>query len=133
MHGKMYRKVFLVCLLALAGTTSVFFAGRGPMRPAVLSPNAAPIRPYMQPQDRPVRIASALAGDLIIRPGHPAENLKSPARLTSPGLSHVSIPMTFEPNVGQLDAPVEYMGRGRGLTVFLTRREIAVRVANSRF
>jgi hypothetical protein len=131
MHGKMYRKVLLVCLLALAGSASVFFAGRGPMRPAS-PPNTVPIRPHLQAQDRPARIASALEGDLKIRRGNSAKANKSPAnKLISPGLSHVSIPMSFEPNVGQLDAPVEYMGRGRRLTVFLTRQEIAVRVAQS--
>jgi hypothetical protein len=39
--------------------------------------------------------------------------------------------MAFEPNLGQADARVQFIGRGKGMTVFLTRREIAVRVANS--
>jgi hypothetical protein len=39
--------------------------------------------------------------------------------------------MTFEPNVGQADPRVEFVGRGRGLTVFLTQKEIAVQVAKS--
>jgi Abnormal spindle-like microcephaly-assoc'd, ASPM-SPD-2-Hydin/HYDIN/CFA65/VesB-like, Ig-like domain/Beta-propeller repeat len=39
--------------------------------------------------------------------------------------------MAFEPNRGQADARVQFIGRGRGMTVFLTRREIAMRVGNS--
>ncbi|HXQ25564.1 MAG TPA: choice-of-anchor D domain-containing protein [Candidatus Acidoferrales bacterium] len=37
--------------------------------------------------------------------------------------------MAFEPNVGQADASVRFIGRGRGLTVLLKRNEIAVRVS----
>ncbi|MBZ5696490.1 MAG: choice-of-anchor D domain-containing protein [Acidobacteriia bacterium] len=37
--------------------------------------------------------------------------------------------MAFEPNVGQAEGRVRFIGRGKGLTVLLTRNEIAVRVA----
>jgi hypothetical protein len=49
-----------------------------------------------------------------------------------PGLAHVSIPITFEPNVGQTDSRVKFLGRGKGLTVFLTQDEIALQVGQSK-
>ena len=43
-------------------------------------------------------------------------------------LAHLSIPMTFEPNTGQPDEGVQFVGRGKGITVFLTGDAIAMRV-----
>ena len=39
--------------------------------------------------------------------------------------------MTFEPNVGQSDPSVQFVGAGKGLDVFLTNDEIALQVAKS--
>jgi len=39
--------------------------------------------------------------------------------------------MTFEPNVGQADLHVEFVGQGRGLTVFLAQEEIGVQITKS--
>jgi hypothetical protein len=47
-----------------------------------------------------------------------------PSRLSPSILS--SLPLTFEPNDGQADPRVQFSGRGHGLSVFLTEREIAV-------
>lgn len=64
----------------------------------------------------------------------PAQNLPK----TSDEMSHaqnrgarreLSLPVAFEPNVGQVDRRVELIGRSRGLTVFLTRDAIALHVA----
>src|SRR5712692_3650906 len=33
------------------------------------------------------------------------------------------LPLSFEPNFGQTDAPVQYLARGRGYTFFLTPTE----------
>ena len=43
--------------------------------------------------------------------------------------SSFSLPFAFEPNLGQADSRVAFIGRGRGLTVLLDRREIAFHVA----
>ena len=43
--------------------------------------------------------------------------------------SSLSLPFAFEPNVGQADSRVAFIGRGRGLTVFLKSGEIAVQFA----
>ena len=48
---------------------------------------------------------------------------------STPGVARFSVPMTFEPNVGRADSNVQFVGRGKGLTVLLTHQEIAVRVA----
>lgn len=42
-----------------------------------------------------------------------------------------SLPFAFEPNVGQSDSPAAFIGRGRGLTVFLGRREIALQIPSA--
>jgi len=47
-----------------------------------------------------------------------------PSRLSPSILS--SLPLTFEPNDGQAGPRVQFSGRGHGLSVFLTEREIAV-------
>ena len=36
---------------------------------------------------------------------------------------HAALPMRFEPNVGQTDAPVDFLARGTGNTLFLTPTE----------
>ena len=56
------------------------------------------------------------------RSGSPA--VAVPSRLSPSILS--SLPLTFEPNYGLVDPLVQFSGRGRGLSVFLTEREIAV-------
>ncbi len=45
--------------------------------------------------------------------------------------SPLSLPFAFEPNVGQADSRVAFVGRGRGLTVFLESHEIAVQIAGT--
>ncbi len=37
-----------------------------------------------------------------------------------------AVPMAFEPNVGQTDARVKYLARGRGYTAFLTATELTL-------
>lgn len=45
------------------------------------------------------------------------------------GASLFSLPITFEPNVGQAEPGVQFSGLGHGLHVFLTEDQIAVAVA----
>lgn len=42
-----------------------------------------------------------------------------------------AIPFSFEPNTGQADSQVAFIGRGAGLTVLLKQREIAVQIAGA--
>ncbi len=42
----------------------------------------------------------------------------------------ISLPMTFEPNVGQADPRAAFVGRGKGMTVLLMRDRISVRAGN---
>ena len=104
MNGKMIGKRACVCLLALAGSCSFLLPGKFAMR------GRNPLRPGAKLHSR-----------------KPDENLSA----RSVSRSRFSIPMTFEPNVGQADPRVEFVGRGRGLTVFLTQKEIGVQVAKS--
>jgi len=101
-----------VCLLALAGSVSFFVAA-----PHL---GVAPLHAQRRYAKLPGRSVPSLASQNI--------RVASTRPLRA---GPFSIPMTFEPNVGQADARVEFVGRGRGLTVFLTQREIAVQVANS--
>jgi hypothetical protein len=74
----------------------------------------------------------ALAGAAIVLLGlHGATSriTQQPARFES---SSPRIPLSFEPNVGQTDRVVDYVARGSGYTVFLTRREAVVALQGDR-
>jgi hypothetical protein len=102
MSGKMIGKRVCVCLLALAGSLSFLPAGKFAMR-----------------------------GRDVLRAGAQLHSRRPDEKLPTRSVSRsrFSIPMTFEPNASQADPRVEFVGRGRGLTVFLTPDEIAVQVA----
>lgn len=105
----MNRKLLWLCALAvclppLAG--SLFFAKYLARRP-----------------DRNPAARSALARDALHSVPKNAKNPASQAPL--------SLPVAFEPNVGQANSNVAFIGRGRGLTVLLERREIAVQIAGT--
>jgi hypothetical protein len=40
--------------------------------------------------------------------------------------SAYSLPMTFEPNVGQADAQIQFVGRGKGMAVLLTSEGVSL-------
>ncbi|HXT85674.1 MAG TPA: hypothetical protein VN745_01500, partial [Verrucomicrobiae bacterium] len=46
------------------------------------------------------------------------------------GVGGISLPMTFEPNVGQVDSRAAFVGHGKGMTVLLMRDGISVRAGN---
>jgi hypothetical protein len=122
-------KLSVVCLLALTGTAGIFFAARFQTRYLARPRNPAGVLPERQIQNNAAR--SVAVRD--VPPQRWAAKVHGiPESQTSPptpGVAEFSIPMTFEPNVGQADKTVQLVGRGKGLTVFLTRKEIAVRVA----
>lgn len=47
----------------------------------------------------------------------------APAAAAGVAAQHAALPMRFEPNVGQSDPRVEFLARGNGYTLFLTRSE----------
>ncbi len=67
-------------------------------------------------------------------PKHENPFARSEARAKDGGMSSAahraptaySIPITFEPNVGQEDAQVQFVGRGKGMTVFLTSQGVSL-------
>ena len=128
----MNRKALCVCLLAFAGS-SLFVARKalvhrssrprlvreflGPTPVRDLGARSAPIRVDALPQRERTTIAgsrSVIAGDA--------------SRATNRRTHSFSLAFAFEPNLGQVDSRVTVVGRGKGLTVFLTRREIAVQI-----
>ncbi len=125
----MRTKQYVVCLLALAGSAWVFVEARltspGPLHPPVTRRNLA------QPQ-RQNTLARSVSELQVTPRANRANSSRSADGRTAPpdrGLANFSIPMTFEPNVGQVADGVQFLGRGKGLTVALMRDEIAVRVA----
>jgi len=128
----MNMKRAVVFLLALAGSVSVILVRRStthfsapPREPALIAPQG-PARNSRAPSvpARQVTTPSHSHNPVGGRPNH--------SKSLPPGLTHVSIPITFEPNVGQTDSRVKFVGRGKGLTVFLTQDEIALRVGQSK-
>jgi len=121
-----------VCLLALAGALCIFFAA-APSEPFgdLHSHDPRRIIPQRPSQISAARGVSVRDGRSRIRSVNSAAAPRSYAKSMSRGLAKFSIPVTFEPNVGQADGRVQFVGRGKGLTVLLTRKEIAVRVAKS--
>ncbi len=119
---------FFVCLLALAGSTCFLVAERGKTR-ASISPirtvSVVPRRPDANALGRSVSRPAAISPALALRPKISAATQEKSERAA---LAHLPIPMTFEPNVGQADREVQFIGRGRGLSVFLTHEAIAVQV-----
>jgi hypothetical protein len=86
----MSRMKLAVCLLALAGSATLFLYSRGTLHRS----------------HAPIAASRLLSG-------------KRPA-------SWFSLPITFEPNVGQASSGVQFIGRGKGMSVFLRDEEIAI-------
>ena len=103
----MSRKNFIVCLLALAGSVSIYAAsverGRtGPLHSAV--------------NHQPRRSARSSARGVPKGTSIDAASHALKARATW-FANHIE----FEPNVGQADARAQFVGRGKGMTVLLMR------------
>ncbi|MGH9737524.1 MAG: hypothetical protein ACRD4X_02945, partial [Candidatus Acidiferrales bacterium] len=111
----MSRRLVSVCILALAGITSVA-AGRFGVNKRQAFPPESQFR-----NDAFGRSLRVDGGDA---------NQPRMGAATSHRSAPISIPMTFEPNVGQFDARVRYVGRGAGMTLLLTRKGIDVETAD---
>jgi len=92
---------FALSFLALAATGSLFLAKPSSFR------RAAPRGAIAATRSAPARGRDAA-------PGRAANTF--------------SLPFAFEPNLGQADSRVAFIGRGRGLTVLLDRRGIALQI-----
>ncbi|MGA9885370.1 MAG: choice-of-anchor D domain-containing protein [Candidatus Acidiferrales bacterium] len=114
----MSRRLVSVCILALAGITS-FSAGRFRGNERLSFP---PVPPESQSRNIALSRGSHVAGVNANR----ARMRAATSRRSAP----ISIAMTFEPNVGQFDARVRYLGRGTGMTLLLTRKGMDVEVAD---
>jgi len=60
---------------------------------------------------------------LPLRPAPRAPGKQLPAVSSSVNNQYGKIPLSFEPNVGQSDAQVQYIARANGYSLFLTPRE----------
>ncbi len=113
--------VLAVCLLALAG--SLLFARKiSAYRSATLRASAKLVA---RTPARDFAARSAPGRDAFPAAGKGAANLARQSPL--------SLPFAFEPNLGQADSRVAFIGRGKGLTVFLESREIVVQMAATSF
>lgn len=99
------RKQCAVCVLAWVGSAVFFLAVRG---------TAARNHPQRRDQETDARSVSAAR-----------RNASAVAKARMTGLS---MPMAFEPNAGEADARVQFVGRGKGMSVWLERDEMRVEV-----
>lgn len=125
-------KRLVVCLFAFAAGAVFFFTPRSisslSSRPHRLFASVhRTLSPATRARSASTRAAVAPRVSEISAPARRAPTCTT-ARACKASLS---IPVAFEPNVGQSNPGVEYLGRGRGLTVFLTRSEIAVELSGS--
>ncbi len=80
--------------------------------------------------------ASSLPHVRLINSSHPqARTMPADSPLHAPDLAVINrianLPLTFEPNEGQTDANVKFIGRGMGLTVLLTPEGMTIRTPRS--
>jgi hypothetical protein len=125
----MSRRLMSVCILALAGTAGLLSttqAGRTGQPVFPLAVQLPRLRHKHAAQLAEARPDKTLAHAAL------SVNAASGGRcLRQRGcISPLSIPMTFEPNIGQLDPRAEFVGRGAGMTVLLTRSGLDVEVAD---
>ncbi len=111
--------VLAACLPALAG--SLLLARKNSPRRA--SPPRGSAKFLARTTDR-----NSYARSVDVRNAFAAGHERAPNLAPR---SQLSLPFAFEPNVGQADSRVAFIGRGRGLTVFLKSREIVVQVAGT--
>ena len=125
----MSTKHFVVCLLALAGSGYIFLLRHRGMHGSSGLRAAAAVLPNKSVQKQAGRGASRNGARMQI--SRPVVSTRSENDSVRPSIAPVSIPMVLESNVGQSDSRVEFFGRGKGLTIFLMRNQIAVRAGTT--
>ena len=120
-------KQLAVCLLALAGSAGIFLRAHSQLRNTTRSATAK------SSSGRSFGVESEFLAS-IRKTGDRKSNSKTieyPNRASErAGVGPISLPMTFEPNVGQADPRAAFVGRGKGMTVLLMDDKISVRAGN---
>jgi hypothetical protein len=123
----MSRRLVSLCILALAGILSFSAARFGSIgRWAIRSTLQLPKFELNETSRADEGHASSTSVRTSLRLAAARLNCADSEKCAAP----LSIPMTFEPNVGQFDPTVTYVGRGAGMTLLLTHRGIDVALAS---
>jgi hypothetical protein len=120
-------KQFAVCLLALAASAGIFLRADSQLRNTTRSAAVTISAGRNFGVEKKFLGSTRKTGDLKSN-SQKIEN-RNRARERA-GLGPVSLPMTFEPNLGQADSRAAFVGRGKGMTVLLMDDEISVRAGN---
>ncbi len=124
----MNRRLMSVCILVLAGITA-FRATR------IKNHQARAVSYESQFRKFNFSVASRTRGvnaARVVRTGRTAGRLATAASVCGRDrtcAARMAIPMSFEPNVGQFDRRVQYVGRGAGMTLLLTRSGMDVELS----
>lgn len=125
----MSRRLVSACILALAGIAGLLFTTRAGHTGQAVFPLA--LR-FSQVHRKHAAQSAEAHSDATLARAALRLGAASGGRCLRQGdcISPLSIPMTFEPNLGQLDPRAEFVGRGAGMTVLLTRSGLDVEVAD---
>lgn len=118
----MSRRLVSVCILALAGIAGLSAARTGSNERRAVSSESQfrrfdRLNPRAGGSNAPALARWKLATTAAPACGH-----------AQPCVAPLAIPMTFEPNAGQFDRGVDFVGRGGGMTLLLTETGIGVGV-----
>lgn len=124
-------KKFAVCLLALAVCAGIFLRAHNlrntkrnaTARSSIRSSSGRKILSLGSNQ----KTRRQESNRTKIENGERVENRDRAIGRSRASASNVSLPMTFEPNVGQANPRAAFVGRGKGMTVLLMRDQISVR------
>jgi len=118
----------MVCFLALAGSAGGFLGSwhsalrvKATPRPALHGSQIQDLNFAAKASPRP-KSPAAIAEWSMSPVGSPADNRSSRSK------DPFSLPVSFEPNMGQADHHIRLLGRGRGLNVYLTSRGIDLQI-----
>ena len=120
-------KQFAVCLLALAASAGIFLRPHSQLRNTTRSATAKMLTGQNFGAENEFLGSTRKTGD----PESNSKKIEDRNRAGErAGPAPISLPMTFEPNLGQADLRAAFVGRGKGMTVLLMDDEISVRAGN---
>jgi hypothetical protein len=120
-------KQFAVCLLALAASAGIFLRADSQLRNTTRSATEKISSSRSRGAEKQFLGSNPKTGE----PQFNSTKLQQRKRARErAGLGSISLPMMFEPNVGQADPRAAFVGRGKGMTVLLMDDEISVRAGN---
>ena len=125
----MSTKSFALVFLLLAAVGAQVRAGRGWTRRPQCFGNTALLlqRQASGFQEAHSRLAAHEARTGIPQNIPPA---RMPRSATTRAATPLSLPLTFEPNLGQAESQIQFVGRGGGLSIFLMTDQIGIRTAD---